>query len=177
MFPKHCLLAGSSPPLLENLYTFDLGSYLCWFRPSDSIFVKRNLLMSLNSSNKVEIDGRIRHDIMDDSGLHVPSFTGEIRGNSKDGDGTFSVDLVDRTGAYIKLVNLDPEIHVMTKSIWMTETYFTTARSSVEIPKFLLWLQEKVRYFHPEGWSLMYFQYFNNLRAPPTIPTTYSIII
>ena len=92
------------------------------------------------------MDRRIRHDIMEDSGLHVPSFTAEIFGHGKDGNGTFSVDMVDRTGAYIKVTNLHPETHVMTKSISMTETYFTTARSSADIPKFLLWLQEKVRY-------------------------------
>jgi hypothetical protein len=83
---------------------------------------------------------------MEDTGLYVPSFTGEISGTSKDGNGTLSMDLVDRTGAYIKATNLDPEIHVMTKSISMEETYFTTARSSADIPKFLLWLQEKVCY-------------------------------
>ena len=146
MFPKHCFLAGSSLTLLENLYTFDLESYLGWFRPLDSIFVQRNLLMSLNSSNKAKLDDRIRHDIMGDTGLHVPSFTGEIRGNIEDGNGTLSVHSVDRTGAYIKVANLDPKIHVMTKSISMTETYFTTVRSSADIPKFLLWLKEKVRY-------------------------------
>ena len=81
-----------------------------------------------------------------DTGLHAPSFTGQICSNSKDTNSTLSVDVVDRTGAYIKLANLDPEIQVMTKSISMTETYFTTVRSSADIPKFLLWLQEKVRY-------------------------------
>jgi len=111
--------------------------------------------MSSNSSNKARSDGRIQLAVMEDTGLHVPSFTGEIRGNSKDGNGTLSVDLVDRTGAYIKLTNLDPEIHVMTKSISMTETYFTTVRSSADIPKFLLWLQEKVRYLS-SFWMVTY---------------------
>ena len=102
--------------------------------------------MSLNSSNKAKLDRDLQHDITEDTGLHVPSFTGEINGNSIDGNTTLSVDLVDRTGAYIKLANMDPEIHVITKSISMNETYFTTARSSADIPRFLLWLQEKVRY-------------------------------
>ena len=104
--------------------------------------------MSLHSSNKAKIDchTNIRHDIMEGTGLLVPSFTGGISGKSKDGKGSLSVDLVDRTGAYIKPANLDPEIHVMTKSISMNETYFTTVRSSADIPRFLLWLQEKVRY-------------------------------
>ena len=134
--------------------------------------------MSLNSSNTAKIDHKIRGDIMEDSGLRVPSFSGAIHGKSKDGNGTLSVDLVDSTGAYIKVANLDAQIHVMTKSISMTETYFTTVRSSADIPKFLLWLQDKVRFiFHPDRWSLMDFQYFNNLRTPLTTPTIYSIII
>jgi hypothetical protein len=102
--------------------------------------------MSLDSSNQVRFYDRIRHDLMEDTGLHVPSFAGEIHGNSKDGKNRLSAHLVNRTSAYIKVANMDPEIHVMKKSISMTETYFTTARSSADIPKFLLWLQEKVRY-------------------------------
>ena len=99
--------------------------------------------MSLNSLNEAKLDC---HNIMEDSGLHVPLFRGNIYGSSKDGNGTLSMQLNDRTGAYIKVANLDPEIHVMIKSLQMSETYFTTVRSSADIPKFLLWLQEKVRY-------------------------------
>jgi len=97
--------------------------------------------MSLNSSNKatITIDRRIRDAITEDTGLHVPSSIGEIYCN------TNVILLAPRTGAYIKLANLDPDIHVMTKSISMIETYFTTVRSSAGIPKFLLWLQEQVR--------------------------------
>jgi hypothetical protein len=146
MFPKHCFFtAGSSIPLLDNLYTFDLGGYLGWFRPSDSIFVHRNLSMALNSSNQAKI-GLIRHHNIEDTGLYIPSFRGSINVSSKDDHGTLSVDSQNKTSAYIKLVNLDPEIHVTTKSISMRETYLTTVRSSADIPKFLLWLQGKVRY-------------------------------
>ncbi|KIM43687.1 hypothetical protein M413DRAFT_443595 [Hebeloma cylindrosporum] len=141
MFPKHCFSAGSSPELLDDLYVFDLADYLGWFRSSDSILVQRSLSLSLNSSNKAKSDPRIQRDIMEDTGLHVPGLQGSIHGSSK--DGTLSVSLIDRTGAYIRLANLDPEIRVTTKDIAMSETYITSVRSSADIPKFLLWLREK----------------------------------
>jgi hypothetical protein len=101
--------------------------------------------MTLNSSNQAKIR-LIPHHNVEDTGLYIPSFRGSINVSSKDDHGTFSVASQNKTSAYIKLVNLDPEIHVMTKSVLMKETYLTTVRSSADIPKFLLWLQGKVRY-------------------------------
>jgi hypothetical protein len=105
--------------------------------------------MTLNSLNQARNDDSFRrqaYTLKDTTGLNVPSFRGSINVNSKDDHGSLSVSLVDETTAYIKLVNLDPEIHVMSKSVSMTETYLTTVRSPANIPKFLLWLQGKVRY-------------------------------
>jgi hypothetical protein len=96
--------------------------------------------MSLNYLNQA------KNDSIEDTGLHVPPFKGSINVNSKDGRGNLSVSLMDGTTAYTKLGNLDPEFRIMSKSVSMTETYLTTIRSSADIPKFLLWLQGKVRY-------------------------------
>ena len=155
VFPKHCFSAGSSLQLMDNLYAFDLGGYLDWFRPSDSFFVERRLSMGLQSSNEPTANkptaGIGAHNMecdFVDTGLHVPSFRSDIFVSSKDGNGSLRANLFELTADYIiPDVNLDPaEIHVMTKSVSMTEIYFTTVRSSAVIPKFLLWLQEKVRY-------------------------------
>ena len=105
--------------------------------------------MSLNSLNQARNDDDTfqlqAYALEDTTGLHVPSSSGSINVNSKDGRGNLSVSLIDRTTAYIKPANLDPEFHIMNKSVSMTETYLTTIRSSADIPKFLLWLQGKVR--------------------------------
>jgi hypothetical protein len=60
MFLKHFFLAGPSLPLLDSLYTFDLGGYLGWFRTSDDS----------DPTN---------------TGVHVLSYAGSMSVNSKDG--------------------------------------------------------------------------------------------
>ena len=91
----HCFYAGSSLPLLDNLYTFDLAGYLSWFRPSDSIAVKRNLTMALQPSNKAKIDHDIRPHIMEDTALHAPSIENYISSTSKNGrNSTFFMNMV-----------------------------------------------------------------------------------
>ena len=148
VFPKHCFSAGSSLQLMDNLYAFDLGGYLDWFRPSDSFLAERRLSMKLRSSNKpkTKVGTNIRYDFVEDTGLHVPLFIGNFAIGSKDGNGSLGVDLLDRTDTYINPANLDPEIHIMKKSVQRVDTYFTTVRFSADIPKFLLWLHGKVRY-------------------------------
>jgi hypothetical protein len=135
--------------------------------------------MSVNFLNQARNDSfRLQPFTIEDTGLHVPPFKGSINVNSKDGRGNLSVSLMDGTTAYIKLVNLDPEFRIMSKSVSMTETYLTTIRSSADIPKFLLWLQGKVRYLSSRTMvDGMYFECFNNIRIPQTTPTTYSITI
>ena len=106
------------------------------------------MLLNLKSSNtsSSQINSRLQRDFKKDAGLHFPFSEVNLSIGSTDGYGPLHVDLIDRTGAFINLANLDPDIHLMTRAVSMKETYFTTVRSSVDIPKFLLWLQEKVSY-------------------------------